>query len=413
MNLFDKIVGKYIEKKYTKYTKVHLHEGESFEFNETDRKRIAKEGFQKNPFVKAGVITKANAQQQVPIILIRKRKDGKYDNVYDHPAIKLINKPNPLMGKSAFFNHLYCDFAQYGEAIIHKVSPDRGENKGIPRYLYPIRPDLVTIKTGTATNPFQEIIVRNTTEVRIAFNEIVFIKKYNPTDYFRGESDVFSAGHLIDLNNNQINWNNNLLKNKGVPSYYLTTEGFITKDQADSISESVHKKINGHENAGKPFVTYGGLRIEKLGFNAQDIEWLKGLEMSGELILMSMGVPSVLLRSGGTNANIYKSAERWFLINTVLPEVQQLLDRINTDILHSFPNSDDLEFIIDKDQILALNEDIEMRHRTVRADFLSGLVSQTEGRDELDYEPAKSTEGFVSPLNVSTAGSDINPQANV
>lgn len=397
------------EQKYNRGTAI-LISGEGIEaLDSKDWERIAKEGYQKNPFVKAGVQIIANTVASLPFILVKESTNSSdWKRIYKHKLLDLLKNPNPIMGKTGLFQHMASDLVQFGHTYLHHTAPDRGENRGIPRYLYPLMATKMKVIQGTRFRPILEFEYEDITKVKYRPDEIIYIRKYSPTNYWYGDSDVYAAANVVDLNNKQIEWNKSLLKNKGVPPYYLITEGFLAKDQATTLAEEANKHINGSLNAGKPFVMGGGVKIEKLGFSANDLDWLKGMQETGRQILMAMGVrPELVLMAENVNAGNLKSAERSFILQTVLPLAQLILDALNNNLVPLFPDSDGMKLIIDKDQILALGEDLELTHKRARADYLAGMISRNESRDELDYEPLPE-DRIVEPMNVGAVGSNVD-----
>jgi HK97 family phage portal protein len=397
------------EKKYNRGTAV-LIGGEGFEATpDAVLDMVAKDGYQKNPFVKAGVSLIANTIATLPIILVKESKNtSDWERIYKHPVLDLLNKPNSIMGRTQLFYHLAADLSQFGHFYLHHVSPDRGDNKGVPKFLYPLMATKMKVIQGTRFRPIQSFEYEEYKKVEYSPDEIIYVRKYSPTDYWYGDSDVYSVGNVVDLNNKQIEWNKNLLKNRGVPPYYLITEGFLAADQAGQLATLADERINGSMNAGKPFVMGGGVKIEKLGFSASDLDWLKGMQETGKQILMGMGIrPELVMSTENVNAGNLKAAERSFYIQTAFPTAQTIIDAFNNKLLPMFNGSEDMKLVIDKDQVLALGEDLELTHKRVRADYLAGLTSRNESRDEIDYEPVE-PDRIVEPMNVGAVGSDVD-----
>lgn len=397
------------EKKFNRGTAIFVS-GEGIQaFDEKNAERIAKEGYQKNPFVKAGLTLIGNAVSTLPIILVKEASESSdWERIYKHPVLDLLEKPNPDMGRTQLFFHMAVELAQFGRFALHHPVPDRGQNKGVPKYLYPLMSTKLKVVEGTRFRPIQKFEYEDITTVDYRPDEIIYVRRYSPTNYWYGDSDVYSVANVVDLNNSQIAWNKNLLKNKGVPPYYLLTDGFLTADQAEQLAKIADERINGSQNAGKPFVMGGGVKIEKLGFSASDLDWLKGMQETGKQILMGLGVrPELVMGGEGINSGNLKSAERSFFLQTVFPTGQTMLDALNAKLLPMFPNSEGMKLVIDKDQVLALGEDLEITHKRNRADYLAGLISRNEGRDEIDYEPVM-PDRIVEPVNVGAVGSDVD-----
>jgi HK97 family phage portal protein len=396
-----------VELKFNKAFSAYVSSPDLIELSDDDLRKVAKEGYRTNAIVKACIDKIARVASTFPIITVRETGGGRWEEIFDHASKKLLDKPqgNVEYGRSALFHEWVADYVLNGFSLSYISSPQRGESRGVPKYIYPLRAANVEIVTGTAFTPIREFIYRDVSEVRISHKEAFFVKNWNPTDYWFGASNVYDIGHLVDLLNYQVKWNASLLKNKGVPPYYLYSDSYVTPDAAEQISKLAAEMLNGYTNAGKPWVQHSGLKLEKLGFNASDIDWREGMWMISKLISIGLGVPPSLI-FGGEGTSDRKGDEKMFYLETMIPIMQTFLDAFNNKIMPMIEEDDNVKLIIDRDQILAIREDMDRLHNRERADYLSGIKDRNEARREIGYEPYPENR-IVEPVNVAQVGDDI------
>jgi len=395
----------------TNYNRVYSTGGGVEHISEDQMQTIAINGYRKNAFVRSAIKIKANTKATLPVKLVEYDSKGKWVQVYDHPALDILKKPNGQMGKTQFLVDLFSTWEQYGESFTNIQMPLSGINAKKPKNLIPMRPDIVRVVEGnTEAMPVKEYVASWNREVKLKPELVIHVKNYNPINFWRGSSDLFAVGDVIDLNNAFIKWNNQVTKNKGVPPFYLHTDRYLTEQQADDIANRAKSKMAG-DNQGKPFVTYKGLMLKELGFRAQDIEWFKGLNETGRQILYAKGLPpEMIMVNENINSGNREIAERAYYLYTAIPEAMTFWEYFGQRLLDCYSDTQNMAFIIDQDDILALVKYIEQKHKMHRADYLSGITYRNEARDHIGEEPLKD-DVIVMPQNVGELGSDVNPDA--
>lgn len=378
-------------------------------YNYEQRKKIAEEGYKKNPYVKACIDFKAQGIATLPYIIERDLGGGKFEKVYDTEFEALLNKPNDMMGRTDLLRYIASDYLQFGGSFTAMSLAPRTE---VPQHLYPLINQHVEINKGTDIRPISSYTYRAAGEIEYAEKEVMYVKGYNPNDYYYGVSDVYAIAHVVDLNNEMIFWNNNLLKNNGTPPVYLYFKDMtVDPNEAQRLSDEYLQWNGGGKNAGKPFVAGNGMEIKVLGFNNNELDWTGGIHTTGEMICLGLNVPPPLIMSHkSVTTGDRKLMERQVYMSEIIPKGKMIAEKLTTKVLRKFPNSEKLRCVIDKDQVWALLDDIEIKHKTVRADFLAGLTSHNESRTEIQFDN-KDKDYFVQPMNVSQGGSDVNPDA--
>jgi HK97 family phage portal protein len=117
---------------------IALHEAGRPVWTPRDYGALSREGYQRNPVVHRCVRLIAEAAAQTQLIA----KVGGREQA-EHPALALIERPNPRQGGIAFRETLYGHLVVAGNAYVEAVSIGRE-----PRELHALRPDRMRVVPG-------------------------------------------------------------------------------------------------------------------------------------------------------------------------------------------------------------------------------------------------------------------------
>jgi HK97 family phage portal protein len=140
----------------------------------------------------------------------------------------------------------------------------------------------------------------------------------------------------------------------------------------------------------------GGLDWKEMGLSPKDMDFIESKKMSRLEICTAFGVPPEIIGIGEqkTYAN-YAEARKAFYMDTVLPHLDRIRDKFNSELAPLF--GDNLYLDYDKDTIEALQENNNEKATRIRADVQAGLITVNEGRSELGYEALKDGDVLYIP----------------
>jgi HK97 family phage portal protein len=365
---------------------------------------ITKEGYEQNAYVYACVDLISNTAASLkPVLYDVANHDKK--KIDDNDLNDLLMHPNDDQGRFAFFKESFSYYLLHGKFPIQNL---RTNNNQAPRMLYNLEPKTVDVVSGGPTNPIKEFKVRaKGGEITLPKRNVIYVKDFSPKNITDGHPTAFSAGLAIDANNAMMKWNLRNMQNGGVPP--VAIYGARSDKQVSDLRDGWRRNYGGFENAGEPFFPKGDVEIKPIGMNTKDAQWIEGIQLTGQLIMMAFSVPFDVL-FGASNRASYEQAYKSLYIQAVLPLWQAFLDAYNTQLVPDFTKKGQhLMLEIDKDSIDALSEDKNEKHKRVRQDYLAGLTTRAESRDAIQFNPDESGadgDAFQRPVNVVVVDQD-------
>jgi len=314
----------------------------------------ALEGYQKCAYAYRCVNIKADALASIPWLLYTEKGGDELDR---HPLLDLLAHPNPRQGGSEFIRNVEAYLQLNGNSYTY-APPNTLTG---PKELYSLRPDMTQPIEGNAENPVAYYMYSGKWgSTRIAPEDMMHLKCFNPMDEIRGMSPLLAAALAIQQNNESHVWNVATLQHGGRPSGVLSTQGNLNDKQADRMRKDMKDKYSGAANASKIMVLEAGMSWTQVGMTAEEMSWLEGIKLSAREISLVFGVPPEIVgdSSNKTYSN-YQEARKAFWQETVLPEAYNLRDELNNWLAPKFKKKGgkDLYLDINIDAIDALQED--------------------------------------------------------
>jgi len=324
---------------------------------------LAREGFAGNPVGYRSIRMIAEAAASIPWLAYVNQKE-----VNEHPALKLLARPNPGQPGREFFEMLYGFLLVAGNAYVEKVEAD-----GELRELFALRPD--RMKAIASANGWPEAFEYsvNGQSVRFPRESILHLKLFNPLNDHYGMSPLEAAQRSIDTHNAAAAWNKAMLDNSARPSgalVYAAGDAHLTNDQFERLKRELETSYQGASNAGRPMVLEGGLDWKEMGYTPQEMQFIEAKNAAAREIALAFGVPPMLLGIPGDNtfAN-YAEANRSFWRQTVVPLASRLAEAMTGFLAVEFG---ELRLAHDLDQVEALAGDREaLWSRVEKASFLT------------------------------------------
>lgn len=379
-----------------------------------DRTSYIREGYQRNPVIYMAVEEIAKAIAGLRLELVRnKGKDSEEYLDEDHPVLKLLRRPNPMQGGHAFRKAVFIELMTLGEQAIAQPIGQRQ-----PAELWQVDPGEVEVKPGRGGIPSAYIHRRSgqTTEfpVRGVTNpraDLFFYKRFNPTDYWRGQSPLMAGGIAGDIHNRGTDWNDMLLRNAAKPSGIVTfKEGDPSDETVRRLKEWFKRAFQGSANAGEVPVLTGGAEWKQTSLSPLDMDFGNSMTEAKKLIAGVYGVPLPLIdNEAATFANMEMAKER-FYIDTVLPLANEWLEAFGAWLLPAW--GDDLTLCIDMDDIPALEAVRNRKFDRVMKALGQGIITMDEARDEIGYAPLTTEEDDGTDAEDAAAKAYGNGQQN-
>ncbi|HEV7334644.1 MAG TPA: phage portal protein [Bosea sp. (in: a-proteobacteria)] len=359
---------------------IALHEAGRPVWTPRDYGALSREGYQRNPVVHRCVRLIAEAAAQTPLIA----KVGGREQA-EHPALALIERPNPRQGGIAFRETLYGHLAVAGNAYVEAVSIG-----GEPRELHALRPDRMRVVPGR--DGWAEAYDYSVGARTIRFRQdegsvppILHLTQFHPVDDHYGLSPIEAAACSLDVHNAAGSWHKALLDNAARPSGALVYDGpeggTLTEAQFERLKQELEEGFQGARNAGRPLLLEGGLDWKPLSLSPAELDFVAAKGVAAREIALAFGVPPLLLGLPGDNTHAnFAEANRAFWRQTLIPLVRRTAQSLAQWLGPAF--GDDLSLEPDLDAIEALAEERESLWRRVSA---AEFLSIDEKREAIGY----------------------------
>lgn len=340
---------------------------------------LSREGFMKNPVAHRAVRLIAEAAAAVPLLLY----DGEGE-VTDHPALRLLSRPNARMGGPDFFEALYGHLLLSGNAYLEPLW--LGERLA---ELHLLRPDRVTVIEGRDGWPLAYEYRAGGAPRRLPAEAVpvalFHLKLFHPLDDHSGFPPLAAAQVALDLHNAAATWNKALLDNSARPSGALVYQpkegGNLSVEQYERLKLELEEGYSGPMRAGRPLLLEGGLDWKAMGLSPKDMDFVEARNGAARDIALAFGVPPMLLGIPGDNtyAN-YQEANRAFYRLTVLPLIKRTAASLSALIGEG--ETGPLRLAPDLDQVEGLASERDALWARIGS---AGFLSDAEKRQAVGY----------------------------
>jgi len=359
----------------------------SWSFGTESSEKLVEEAYKKNPIVFAAVNFKANSASKVHLNVFR---NGKLLEEED-PAVRLIQKPNPLMNEADLWRYIIVDLSLFGCSAWQKVRNQ--VNK--PAQLWRLRPDwLQAVVTEDA------IVWKYQTgsEVKtFPMEDVVYFHLYDPLYHLNALAPAKVVYPLVALDNAITNFQYQYLSSGGLPPIVLKLKGFIQPEQIQRLRERWSAQYGGMRNWSMPAVLDGDADIEKLGTSFEEFDFSDMDSKLESRICAVFGVSPILLNLPGglerSTFSNYEQALRTFWTNVLIPQMEDILDVVQNQILSEFDATGEWDY----SRIMVLQNDFQDMLDVLLKACQNGIITVNEFRQYLDMEGFEQDER-LSPM---------------
>jgi len=320
------------------------------------------------------------------------------------PSIELLTRAGGTGFIEAWLSYILISGNDYIE-IERKGDPV----KGTPSMLYLQRPDRVTAvvrkPAGVAMQMSESQLLDKWTVTAygqrrdVHQDNITHSKLFNPVDDIYGMAPLQAALLRVDAENEGLTLMKRMLQRGFAPGWIEARED---SQWEDTQVAQLKERIKFSKNAGEELFLENA-KWHQMGFAPVDSGITDQQILSKRDIASVFHVPSVLIGdSAASTYNNYQEARRALYMEAVIPLLQHFRGDWNRTIGRALNSP--LDF--DKDSFDAITAArAEATDRVVKL-FTSGLITQDEGRSDLEYGPAQPGDVFYAPANMMPLASD-------
>lgn len=395
MGFWSKFVPQKIEEKVTatQHAIVRFF-GAKPQWSERNYANFAKEGYQMNVWVYACVQAIATPVSNLPWALYQLDSKGERKEIYDHPLLDLLKKPNENMSQSEFFEAYAAFLLIAGNSFVEINKPFDNSTDAIELSI--MRPDRMQVKLDTENFIEGYIYQVGDQKIFLPKERVSHLKMFHPLSDFYGLSPVEPTARGIDNNNASAEWNNALLKNGARPGGALVSEHPLSDPAYEKLQKSLETNHQGAKNAGKPLLLEGGLSWQEMSLNPRDMDFIQSKKLTTVEICAGFRVPPEIVGYAETKTySNYQEARKALYEDAVIPCANKMRDKLNVDVVPMF--GDNLVLDIELSRVEALQESQDAVYKRAGEAYKYGLITQNEGRNECGYDDVPEGDKFFEP----------------
>lgn len=359
----------------------------------------------------------SNAVADINFVIHDKKQDK---IIYNHPALDLINNPNPFIDTKLFINQVVSSYLLNGNCYIHKLMSGRGE----AIELYVIKSEDITINKGFDDDYPYYYYINNSNSNNFSRNsdyrffakngsEIIHLMNYNPkygANDLKGISFFSGCEYEINMYIASCVHNYNFIKSGANPSGLLTHKGDmpLTQEQAVALKQQIENTLKGSKNSGSVVVLGGDFDYKQTSQSIKDMDYQNLKEMIDRKIFQCLNIPVAKIQASAMTYSNLDVVKYDFYDNAVLPVFNTVARFLTNKVLVDYKNPD-LVFTCDKSAI----ETLEARKITnVVNSYKNGLITRNEARTQIGYEASQNGDSFYNSATLIPAGEDVYTDDN-
>jgi HK97 family phage portal protein len=349
---------------------------------------------------------------EAPLQVIEADAQGKEKPIVGHPAIKLLNRPNPFYPGATLWQSFALSWIVSGNPYFMKVRNAFGQVVELwyvpPSMIGPRWPE-----DGSEFISYYEYQADGRI-TRIEVEDIIHIRNgVDPVNMGRtGLSPVASVLREICGDNEVATFQFLLLKFGGMPPVGISLKENMSSQGWDpnKVKQDFVRSTSGDER-GKVFVSNKAVEITKLGFNPTEMDLGVLRHLPESRFASVIGIAKETLGYGAadrnsTYNNVQQADER--SIQTYVKPLWELIgDELTHQIGPDFELKPNQRIAFDLKQVAALQEDQNALHERARNDLASGGITVNEYRETIGREPRPDGDVYLRSTSVQPVSKEM------
>tara|TARA_Y100000310_G_scaffold317685_1_gene370825 strand:+ start:6560 stop:8605 length:2046 start_codon:yes stop_codon:yes gene_type:complete len=319
--------------------------------------------------------------------------------IVGHPITNILNQVNPFMTGNELLEIHQMYMELIGESFWYIA---RGKSTGRPQEIWPLPPTRMRIVPDAQEYIKGYVYEFGTHRIPLETSEVIFIKRNNPADPFRGIGVTQSIGVDLQSERYAAQWNRNFFYNSATPQAAVMYKDDISPEEFKRLKEQWNSQYRGVGNAHKMAIIGGDAKIEKIAFSQRDMDFWRQRKLNRDTILGAFGIPaSVMGVSENVNRANAESGEFVFARWVIKPRLTRLRDKLNEQFIPLFG---DRSLELDFGEPVPENRELLLREST--EGVKAGILTVNEGRGMLGLDAVKSGDVFLVPMNMMPIRAD-------
>lgn len=283
------------------------------------------------------------------------RRPDTPDDVNEAPflLVKLLEQPNPYMDYEELIELTLIDYLLVGNSYWLKW---RTNDLNQPIALYRLAPPFVQVVPGAfGVDAYHYKLPNMDKPLILPPDQVVHFKQANPHSPYLGLGLIKGGSRMLDLELALTDTQASYYEKKAQPSMVVQSERRVPREVFKRLQNQLRQMYSGPKNAGAMMVLEAGLKYQSISPSAADAAFAALTTISRDRILAMFRVPGDLLGIPDATGRVTDS-QRVFDQKTMRP----LLNKLQKAISHSVTEAWGLEFVIDYDYIMPVEDRIRL-----------------------------------------------------
>jgi len=320
----------------------------------------------------------------------------------DFPAIKLFENPNPSMSGTDLMIAILTYLELAGDEFIEVA---RAAKSLVPKELYPMRPDRITIvpdSKGRGVKEYTFQVDSRSEKIPFPADDVIMFKYFSPTKDWRGQATILAATTTILLEQYIESYEKGFFKNGAIISGIIKPSNPDIRIDEASMRRLKQEFIDANTGTSNYFALAAfpsEVSYEPISPNPKDMQMDLLKRMTREQILSAFGVPPVMVQLlEHAKYDNYKLQMQAFFRGVMRPKMRIISSELTRFVNKEF-GGDGQEYWVEFDFEEFLGEDETLKAERFFKFFQMGAVSPNDVVETFGLgEPYEGGEThFVSP----------------
>lgn len=286
--------------------------------------------------------------------------------VTSHAAIDLWNKPNPFMPRQEFVETFTQHLELTGEAwwLVSKAG-------SLPLELWPVRPDRM-MPVPHAEDFLSGYFYKDPAGslIPLQLGEVVFIRRPNPLDIYRGAGAVQPVMTDIDSARLSAEYNRSFFLNSAEPGGIIQADKRLSDEEFTEMTTRWREQHQGVSQAHRVAIIEQGQWVDRK-YTMRDMQFSELRGVSREILREAFGISKTMLgEAEDVNRATAQAAEvvfaRWLLVS----RLERIRMALNFDLLPMFGRTGEgVEF--DYESPIPPDDELILKELTAKAQAYS------------------------------------------
>lgn len=349
------------------------------------------------PSVRRVVDYIAQNVSQLGLKVFERLDDDEREQRGDHPAARLLRKPNPHTPGVQFIYELFSDFLVYDNAYALKFrNPKTGTFDAIVR----LEPPMVgLVGRSHFTVDAYRVYLQDGSSFDVQPQDMIHWRGYNPSDPRRGESKLETLREVLAAD---------LTSRKAVTEQFragLTASGWIERPlESPQLSPEAFERLrksvtNQMASSRREFpILEEGMAFKQASITPEDAQYLEARDKAVEEVCAAFGLPPVPPTT--------EEGRKQFYADVLPPYMTRCCSFLNLQVLQQEYDAEDFYFEFGRDKVM------DEIYKTLTSASGRPVLLTDEARAKLDLPPVPTGDELVTPANV-IVGDNPKPSIGV